>query len=141
MSKPKSPEELFAGRHFDRDVIIVCVRWYLRYKLGLRDLVENTKNDPGAHATGSSNPALRVSPYDTVDKTLTERHCRRSGGSCYPDSNHFERPILLAAAKNDHVAIATMMIGAIIAYRRPCVPATWHDAATASAIGALQAAA
>lgn len=79
MSKPKSPEELFAGRHFDREVIIVCVRWYLRYKLGLRDLVENTKNDPGAHATGSSNPALRVSPYGTVEKTLTERHCRLSG--------------------------------------------------------------
>lgn len=31
---------LFAGRHFDRDVIILCVRWYLRYKLSLRDLVE-----------------------------------------------------------------------------------------------------
>ncbi|TDG02103.1 IS6 family transposase [Paraburkholderia guartelaensis] len=40
MSKLKSLDELFAGRHFDRDVIILCVRWYLRYKLGLRDLVE-----------------------------------------------------------------------------------------------------
>src|ERR1700733_8610086 len=40
MSKLKSLEELFRGRHFDRDVIILCVRWYLRYKLSLRDLVE-----------------------------------------------------------------------------------------------------
>ncbi|UIF87923.1 IS6 family transposase (plasmid) [Cupriavidus necator] len=40
MSKLKSLDELFAGRHFDRDVIILCVRWYLRYKLSLRDLVE-----------------------------------------------------------------------------------------------------
>ncbi|MDH6146403.1 transposase-like protein [Paraburkholderia sp. WSM4179] len=40
MSKLKSLNELFAGRHFDRDVIILCVRWYLRYKLSLRDLVE-----------------------------------------------------------------------------------------------------
>jgi transposase-like protein len=32
--------ELFAGRHFDREVIILCVRWYLRFKLSLRDLVE-----------------------------------------------------------------------------------------------------
>ena len=31
---------LFAGRHFDREVILLCVRWYLRYKLSLRDLVE-----------------------------------------------------------------------------------------------------
>ena len=40
MSKLNSLEELFAGRHFDREVIILCVRWYLRYKLSFRDLVE-----------------------------------------------------------------------------------------------------
>src|SRR5882672_7481222 len=40
MSKLKSMEDLFAGRHFERNVIILCVRWYLRYKLSLRDLVE-----------------------------------------------------------------------------------------------------
>jgi transposase-like protein len=27
-------------RHFDREVIVHCVRWYLRYKLSLRDLVK-----------------------------------------------------------------------------------------------------
>jgi transposase-like protein len=40
MGKLKGLEELFAGRHFGRDVIILCVRWYLRFKLSLRDLVE-----------------------------------------------------------------------------------------------------
>ena len=40
MGKLARPEELFAGRHFDREVIILCVRWYLRFKLSLRDLVE-----------------------------------------------------------------------------------------------------
>ena len=40
MDKPESLEELFAGRHFNRDVIILCVRWYLRFKLSLRDLVD-----------------------------------------------------------------------------------------------------
>jgi transposase-like protein len=35
-----SLEELFVGRHFDGEVIILCVRWYLRYKLSSRDLVE-----------------------------------------------------------------------------------------------------
>jgi len=33
-------EALFSGRHFDREVIILCVRWYLRFKLSFRDLVE-----------------------------------------------------------------------------------------------------
>ena len=32
--------ELFEGRHFDREVIVLCVRWYLRFKLSFRDLVE-----------------------------------------------------------------------------------------------------
>jgi transposase-like protein len=36
----KNLDGLFACRHFDRDVIILCVRWHLRYKLSLRDLVE-----------------------------------------------------------------------------------------------------
>ena len=31
-------DELFEGRHFDRDVIVLCVRWYLRFKLSFRDL-------------------------------------------------------------------------------------------------------
>jgi transposase-like protein len=40
VSRLSSFEELFAGRHFDREVIILCVRWYPRYKLSFRDLVE-----------------------------------------------------------------------------------------------------
>ena len=28
MDKPESLEELFAGRHFNREVIICRVRWY-----------------------------------------------------------------------------------------------------------------
>jgi transposase-like protein len=40
MVKPKSVEEVFFGRHFDQEVIMLCVRWYLRFKLSLRDLVE-----------------------------------------------------------------------------------------------------
>ena len=35
-----SIEDLFKGRHFDREIIILCVRWYLRFKLSFRDLVE-----------------------------------------------------------------------------------------------------
>jgi hypothetical protein len=27
-------DELFGGRHFDREVIVLCVSWYLRFKLG-----------------------------------------------------------------------------------------------------------
>lgn len=33
-------DELFEGRRFDREIIVLCVRWYLRFKLSFRDLVE-----------------------------------------------------------------------------------------------------
>ena len=32
MGNLESVDELLAGRHFDRQVIILCVRWYLRFK-------------------------------------------------------------------------------------------------------------
>src|SRR6478609_5570906 len=37
------------------------------------------KNDPGAHATESSNPALNATPFDTSKRTLTERHYPHRG--------------------------------------------------------------
>jgi transposase-like protein len=33
-------EALFKGRQFDQKIIVLCFRWYLRYKLSTRDLVE-----------------------------------------------------------------------------------------------------
>jgi transposase-like protein len=46
-------DELFEGRHFDREVIVLCVRWYLRFKLSYRDLVEMMadRDLPLAHTT------------------------------------------------------------------------------------------
>ena len=32
--------ELFKGRHFDQEIIVLCVRWYLTFKLSSRDLVQ-----------------------------------------------------------------------------------------------------
>lgn len=40
MAATGSVEALFKGRHFDQEIIVLCVRWYLRYKLSTRDLVE-----------------------------------------------------------------------------------------------------
>ena len=35
-----SRPELFRGRHFRDEIIVLCVRWYLRYPLSYRDLEE-----------------------------------------------------------------------------------------------------
>jgi len=40
MHSHRGKSDLFKGRHFEQEIIILCVRWYLRYKLSYRDLVE-----------------------------------------------------------------------------------------------------
>lgn len=40
MRKRKTIEGLFKGRAFERGIITLYVRWYLRYMLSYRDLVE-----------------------------------------------------------------------------------------------------
>jgi transposase-like protein len=40
VSKLLSLDELFKGRHFDAEIVVLCVRWYLQYKLSYRDLAE-----------------------------------------------------------------------------------------------------
>jgi transposase-like protein len=63
---------LFKGRHFDRSVILLCVRWYLAYNLSLRDLEEMMaeRGIPVDHAT-VGRWVVRYSPE------LLERFNRR----------------------------------------------------------------
>ncbi|MFC3461522.1 IS6 family transposase [Massilia haematophila] len=53
MSNRPSKTDLFKGRHFEQEIIVLCVRWYLRYKLSYRDLVEMMaeRGLPIAHTT------------------------------------------------------------------------------------------
>jgi len=44
---------MFRGRHFDRSVILLCVRWYLAYNLSLRD-VEEMLAERGIHVDHST---------------------------------------------------------------------------------------
>jgi transposase-like protein len=40
MTDPISAQDLFKGRHFDQEIIVLCIRWYLAFKLSSRDLVQ-----------------------------------------------------------------------------------------------------
>lgn len=44
---------MISGRHFDRSVILLCVRWYLAYNLSLRDL-EEMMAERGIHVDHST---------------------------------------------------------------------------------------
>jgi transposase-like protein len=61
---------MFKGRHFDRSVILLCVRWYLAYGLSLRNLAE--RGISVDHAT-IHRWVIRYSPE------LLERFNRRKG--------------------------------------------------------------
>jgi hypothetical protein len=39
VSRFVSVEELFTSRYFDGEIVVLCVRWYLSFKLSYRDLV------------------------------------------------------------------------------------------------------
>jgi transposase-like protein len=40
MARTGTVEVLFKGRQFDQEIIVLYVRWFLRYKQSKRDLVE-----------------------------------------------------------------------------------------------------
>jgi transposase-like protein len=40
MTKPIARDPMYRKRVFDADIIELCVRWYITYRLSYRDLVE-----------------------------------------------------------------------------------------------------
>ena len=59
----------FKWRHFEAEIILLCVRWYLRYLLSYRDLEEMMRErglhvdlPPGAALCSRARKALSTSP-------------------------------------------------------------------------------
>jgi transposase-like protein len=40
MTESRTQQSPFKWRHFEAEIIVLCVRWYLRYALSYRDLEE-----------------------------------------------------------------------------------------------------
>jgi hypothetical protein len=65
---------LFHGRHFDRVIIILCVRWYITYKLSYRGLVEmmDERGIDIAHTTILRWVQLNLTPFSgETDKAVS----------------------------------------------------------------------
>ena len=86
VSRFVSVEELFAGRHFDAEIVVLCVRWYLSFKLSYRDLV-SMMSERGirlAHTT-----ILRwVQHYTPEFEKRWQRYARPVGGSWRMDETY-----------------------------------------------------
>ena len=79
-------EERFKGRHFDREIVMLCVRWYLSYKLSYRDLVAimGERGIGVAHTT-----ILRwVQHYSPEFERRWNRYARSVGGSWRCDETY-----------------------------------------------------
>ena len=79
-------EELFKGRHFDREVVVLNVRWYLSFKLSYRDLVAmmSERGLDLAHTT-----ILRwVQHYTPEFQKRWSRFARTVGGSWRCDETY-----------------------------------------------------
>src|SRR6516162_4665040 len=81
-------EDLFKGRHFDQEIVVWCVRWYLSYKLSYRDLV-TMMSERGiglAHTT-----ILRwVQHYTPEFEQQWSRYARPVGGSWRCDETYIK---------------------------------------------------
>src|SRR5262249_52805538 len=81
-------EALFKGRHFDGQIIILCVSWYTSFKLSLRDLVimMADRGIPLAHTT-----ILRwVQHYLPEFEKRWRRYARPAGGSWRMDETYIK---------------------------------------------------
>jgi hypothetical protein len=65
----KSTEDLFKGLHFEQEIIILGVRWYLRYKLLYR-------NQFSLRLLKTNQPTFEIG-WERGQPTLT-------GSSCFP---------------------------------------------------------
>src|ERR1700692_594511 len=79
-------EDLFKGRHFDQEIVVLCVRWYLSFKLSYRDLVAmmGERGIDLAHAT----ILRRVQDYTPEFERRWKRFARSVGGSWRMDETY-----------------------------------------------------
>jgi transposase-like protein len=88
MTARESALGLFKGRHFDREVIVLCVRWHLSFKLSSRDLVQmmSERGIALAHTT-----VLRwVQRYVPEFEKRWNQYARPVGGSWRCDETYIK---------------------------------------------------
>ena len=81
-------EELFSGRHFDQEIIVLCVRWYLNFKLSYRDLAAMM----GERGIGLAHTTILrwVQHYTPEFAKRWQRYARPVGGSWRCDETYIK---------------------------------------------------
>ena len=81
-------EDLFKGRHFDQEIVILCVRWYLSFKLSFRNLVAMM----GERGIGLAHTTILrwVQHYTPEFEKRWSRYARSVGGSWRCDETYIK---------------------------------------------------
>src|SRR5437868_11890075 len=95
--RPFGPvEALFKGRHFDGQIIILCVSWYTSFKLSLRDLVIMMA-DRGISVTHNDSSVGSALPAGVREALAALRSTRRriveNGRDLYKGSRTMGVPV------------------------------------------------
>ena len=69
MPRLEPVEELFKRRHFDQEIIVLCVRWYLSYKLSYRDLT-NMLSERGISLGTHDHSAVGIALHPGIRKAM-----------------------------------------------------------------------
>lgn len=84
-------KDLFKWRKFDKDIIILCVRWYLRYALSYRDITEMI-SERGI-CVDHSTIHRWVQKYAPILEEKTRIHLKKSGGSYRVDETYIKASV------------------------------------------------
>jgi len=86
MSQLVPVEELFKGRHFDQEIVVLCVRWYLSFKLSSRDLAAMM----GEHGLAIAHTTILrwVQHYTPEFEKRWKRYARPVGGCWRMDETY-----------------------------------------------------
>ena len=83
-------ENLFKWRHFEKEIILVCVRWYLKYPLSYRNLIEMML-ERGITVTHTT--IMRwVHKYSPILDERTRKHIKLTNDSWRIPSLRWGRP-------------------------------------------------
>ena len=78
--------KLFKWKHYEKDIILICVRWYLKYALSYRDLVEMMA-ERGINVTHTT--IMRwVHQYSPIIETRIRKHVRLTNDSWRMDETY-----------------------------------------------------
>jgi transposase-like protein len=63
---------LFRGRHFEAEIIVLCVRWYLRFGLSFRNLEEINDGAEGQRRPRHDLEAVKKSALKFAGRSVAE---------------------------------------------------------------------